>query len=149
MSARYDLPWRAAQTPEAPALETPAGTWTFADLFERARRGAAYVQAAAPQDEAPIGLLVDGDAEFAAWFHAIVLAGRTVLPLNLRLTTHELAQQLADAQVGWLLGRAGDARLDDLAAQVPGLQAEVAPRFDALPVPREHVARGGRWRGYP
>ena len=136
MSVRYDLPWRAAKTPDAPALETAAGTWTFADLFDRARRGAAHVRAAAPQDDAPVGLLLDGDAEFAAWFHAIALAGRTALPLNLRLTTRELAQQLADARVGWLLGKAGDARLADLAAEVPGLRCEIAPKCGVLPAPR-------------
>jgi O-succinylbenzoic acid--CoA ligase len=136
MSIRYDLPWRAAQTPHAPALETSTGTWTFADLFDFARRGAAHVRAVAPQDDAPVGLLLDGDAEFAAWFHAIALAGRTVLPLNLRLTTHELVQQLVDARVGLLLGNAGDSRLADLAAQVPGLHSEIAPKLDVLSMPR-------------
>ena len=135
MSVRYDLPWRAAKTPDAPALETSAGTWTFAELFDLARRGAAHVRATAPHDDAPVGLLLDGDAEFAAWFHAIALAGRTVMPLNLRLTTRELAQQLADARVGWLLGKADDARLADLAAMVPGLRCEVAPKFGVLPAP--------------
>ena len=137
MSVRYDLPGRAAATPDAPALETAAGTWTFADLFDRARRGAAHVQAAAPQDDAPVGLLLDGDAEFAAWFHAIALSGRTALPLNLRLTTRELAQQLADARVGWLLGKADDARLADLAAKVPGLRCEIAPKCGVLPAAGE------------
>ena len=112
------------------------GTWTFADLFDRARRGAAHVRAAAPQNDAPVGLLLDGDADFAAWFHAIVLADRTVLPLNLRLTTRELVQQLVDARVGLLLGKAGDSRLADLAAQVPGLHSEIAPKLDVLPMPR-------------
>jgi O-succinylbenzoic acid--CoA ligase len=136
VTGRYDLPWRAARTPDARALETSAGTWTFADLLERARRGAAYVHATAPPGDTPIGLLMDGDAEFAAWFHAITLARRTVLPLNLRLTAAELAQQLSDARVRWLLGGAGDPRLAGLAAQVPGLQAVVAPQLDALPAPR-------------
>ncbi|MDQ1310614.1 MAG: o-succinylbenzoate---CoA ligase [Pseudomonadota bacterium] len=135
MSVRYDLPWRAAKTPDAPALETPACTWTFVELFDLARRGAAHVRATAPQDDAPVGLLLDGDAEFAAWFHAIALAGRTVLPLNLRLTTRELAQQLADARVGWLLGKADDARLADLAEKVAGLRCEIAPKFGVLPAP--------------
>ena len=136
MSVRHDLPWRATQSPDAPALETSAGTWTFADLLDLARRGSAHVRAAALQGDAPVALLLDGDAEFAAWFHAIVLAGRTVLPLNPRLTTRELVQQLVDAQVGLLLGKAGDARLADLAAQVPGLRSEIAPKLGVLPVPR-------------
>ena len=144
MSVRYDLPWRAAKTPDAPALETPACTWTFAELFDLARRGAALV-ATAPQDDAPVGLLLDGDAEFAAWFHAIALAGRTVLPLNLRLTTRELAQQLADARVGWLLGKADDARLADLAEKVPGLRCEIAPKFGVLSAP--HGAMPGESGG--
>jgi len=59
-----------------------------------------------------------------------------VLPLNLRLTSGEIAQQLGDAQVGWLLGKAGDARLDELATQAPGLRVAVVPTFDALPAPR-------------
>jgi o-succinylbenzoate---CoA ligase len=136
LSGRCDLPWRAARTPHAPALETAEGTWTFADLLERARRGAAYIQANAPSGDSPIGLLMDGDAGFAAWFHAIALTRRTVVPLNLRLTATELAQQLADARVRWLLGGAEDPRLAGLAAQVPGLEAVVAPGLDALPAPR-------------
>ena len=35
----------------------------------------------------------------AGMIHAVVLAGRAVLPLNLRLTAGELAQQLTDARV--------------------------------------------------
>jgi o-succinylbenzoate---CoA ligase len=136
VTVRYDLPWRAARTPHAPALETAAGIWTFADLLERARRGAAYLHSTAPPGDTPIGLLMEGDAGFAAWFHAIALARRTVVPLNLRLTAGELARQLADARVAWLLGEAGDARLADLAGEVPGLQAVVAPEFDMLPAPR-------------
>ncbi len=143
MSPRYDLPWRAAQTPDAPALETAAGTWTFAELLDRARRGAAYVQAAAQRDT-PIGLLLEGSAGFAAWFHAIVLAGRTVLPLNLRLTAGELAQQLADARVGCLLGEAGDARLADLAARVPGLRVAIAPRI-SWPAPKRPRTASDPW----
>jgi O-succinylbenzoic acid--CoA ligase len=143
VTGRYDLPCRAALTPGAPALETAAGTWTFADLLEHARRRAEYVHSTAPPGDAPLTLLLRGDAEFAAWFHAIALAGRTVLPLNLRLTAAELGQQLADARVLWLLGGAGDPRLADLAARVPGLQAVVAPRLDALPAPRGELPGEG------
>jgi len=136
-----DLPWRAACTPHAPALETGAGTWTFADLLDRGRRGAAYLRAMAPPGDSPIALLLEGDANFAAWFHAVVLAGRAVLPLNLRLTADELAQQLADARVGVLLGETADTRLANLARQLPGLHAATAPRLEALPEPR------GEWPG--
>jgi O-succinylbenzoic acid--CoA ligase len=130
-----DLRWRAARTPAAPALEGAAGIWTFADLLDRARRGAAWLAASAPSSDAPVAVLLPGDARFAAWFHAIALAGRVSLPLNLRLTAAELARQLEDASVGCLIGVACDARLAELEAQVPGLRACVAPAFESLPAP--------------
>ncbi len=135
MTGRYDLPWRAARTPHAPALETATGIWTFADLLDRARRGAAWLLASAPPGDAPVGVLLPGDARFAAWFHAIALAGRVSLPINLRLTAAELARQLEDARVGWLIGAAGDERLAALEAQVPGLRACAAPALESLPAP--------------
>ena len=133
MSERPDLLWRAARTPGAPAVESDAGTWCFAELADRAVRGAGFVTSTAPRTATPIGLLMSGNAQFAAWFHAIALAGRTVMPLNLRLTAGELAQQLASAGACWLLGEADDPRLGDLARYVPGLRVEVAPSLEALP----------------
>jgi O-succinylbenzoic acid--CoA ligase len=131
----FDLRWRAARTPDAPALESAAGSWTFAGQLDYARRAAAWLVASAPPGDAPVGVLLPGDACFAAWFHAIALAGRVSLPLNLRLTAGELARQLEHARVGWLIGAAGDARLAAIEAQVPGLRACVAPSFDSLPAP--------------
>jgi O-succinylbenzoic acid--CoA ligase len=133
VSARHWLLQRAEQTPHAPALESSGAVWTFAELADRARRGAAYVLGTLPGGDAPLALLLPGGADFAAWFHAVALAGRTVLPLNTRLTCGELVQQLTDARVSWLLGEGGDARLDELARQVPGLRTWVAPSLAALP----------------
>jgi len=133
VSARHWLLQRAEQTPHAPALESSGAVWTFAELADRARRGAAYVLGTLPAGDAPLALLLPGGADFAAWFHAVALAGRTVLPLNTRLTCGELVQQLTDARVSWLLGEGGDARLDELARQVPGLSTWVAPSLATLP----------------
>jgi O-succinylbenzoic acid--CoA ligase len=124
---------RARQTPDAPALESAAGTWTFAELADRARRGGAYVTATAASGDAPVALLLPDGTDFVAWLQAILLAGRAALPLNMRLTVEELSSQLIDARVGWLLGEPGDARLDELALRVPGLRASATPRLDALP----------------
>jgi O-succinylbenzoic acid--CoA ligase len=141
VSGRRDLWWRAAQTPDAIALETDTVVWSFAGLADRASRGAAYVAAQAPPRDAPIGLLLPGDERFAAWFHAIDLSGRVVLPLNLRLTAAELAQQLANARVRWVLGAADDERLATITARVPGLRVEIAPAFDALPKSSDPLPR--------
>ena len=142
MTEHRGLLWRASRTPDAPALETGTGAWSFATLAERARRGAAFVNAGAARGDAPIGLLMHDSAQFAAWLHAFVLAGRAVLPLNMRLTAGELAQLLHHARARWLLGEAGDARLDELASGVPGLRAEIAPSLESLPATSAPVPSG-------
>ena len=135
MKRRNWLLQRADETPEAAALESDAGAWTFATLADRSRRGCAYVVSAAPPTDAPVALLMTGDAEFAAWLHAVALAGRAVLPLNTRLTTDEIHAQLAAARVRLLLGEASDGRLDALARRAPGLQTRAAPSLASLPPP--------------
>jgi len=132
MEARLDLLWRAARTPQAPALEAADVVLSFADLAAGARRAAAWICATAPAGDAPVAMLLEGDARFAVWFHALALARRTVLPLNLRLTVPELAQQLETARVTWLLGDARDVRLSELAARLPGLTVEPAPPLATL-----------------
>jgi O-succinylbenzoic acid--CoA ligase len=136
VSDRHDLLWRAARTPDAPAIESATETWTFAGLAERSRRAAAHLRAVLPPGDAPIGLLLRGEAQFAAWFHAAASTGRPVLPLNLRLTATELAQQLGHSRADLLLGHADDARLAEIAALVGALRAEVAPSVDELPEAR-------------
>jgi O-succinylbenzoic acid--CoA ligase len=130
---QHPLLWRAALSPAAPAIETARGAWTFGELADRARRGARYVRSQSPGDSSPIALLLEGSADFAAWFHAVALAGRSVLPLNLRLTAPEIARQLEDARVTCLLGGTGDARLATLEGVVPGLHAHAVPAVESLP----------------
>jgi O-succinylbenzoic acid--CoA ligase len=133
MSFGLALLSRAGVTPDAPAIEGEDSTWTFAELAERARRGAAYIVASVPPDASPVAMLLPGDARFVGWLAALSLAGRAALPLNARLTTVELAQQLTDARAGLLLGEQGDARLAELAVQLPGLKIAAVPQFEDLP----------------
>ncbi len=144
-SGRHPLPWRAALSPESPAIETADGVWSFGRLADRARRGGRHVLSQAPDDGSPIALLLEAGAGFVAWFHAIALAGRAVLPLNLRLTAGEIARQLEDARVTHLIGGAGDARVDAVAGGMRGVRCEVAPDLDRLPpcsepLPGEHAS---------
>lgn len=132
-SGRHPLPWRADLSPDAPAIESGATVWSFGRLAEYARRAARYVLSQAPDDGSPVALLLEAGAGFAAWFHAVALAGRPVLPLNLRLTPGEIARQLEDARVTRLLGGAGDARVAALDGSVSGLHCIVAPDLDSLP----------------
>jgi o-succinylbenzoate---CoA ligase len=133
VTGRRDLLWRAAQTPGAPALETADGTCSFAELADRACRAAGYLATTVAAGRSPVALLMNSDARFAAWFHAVGFAGRPVLPLNLRLTAGELAGQLEHAQAACVLGEAGDARLEELRAGLPGCPVIAAPSLDSLP----------------
>ena len=133
MTGRRDLLWRAALTPDAPALESTDGTWSFAELADRACRAAGYLYTTVAAGRSPIALLMNGDARFAAWFHAVALTGRPVLPLNLRLTASELAGQLEHAHAACVLGEAGDARLEELHARLPSCPVIAAPPLDSLP----------------
>lgn len=135
MKQRNWLLERALQTPGAPALEEGGAVRTFAELADRARRGAAWALGTVPDDDAPLALLLPGGMEFADWFHALTLTGRAVLPLNSRLTVGELARQLTDARAVWLIGAADDPRLDALAHAVPGLRLHKPPAWESLPVP--------------
>ena len=135
MNLSLALESRIGRTPDATAIEGVDGNWTFATLAERARRGAAWLPASATAEGAAVALLMPGDARFVAWFHAVALAGRPVLPLNARLTAGEIAQQLAGAGARILLGDASDDRLATIGAQVPGLAALAAPDLDRLPPP--------------
>ncbi len=134
MTGRRDLLWRAAQTPDAPALESADGTWSFAEVADRACRAAGYLGTAVAAGSSPIALLMTGDARFAAWFHAIALTGRPALPLNLRLTTSELVGQLEHARADCVLGEAGDARLGELRARLPNCPVIAAPSLESLRV---------------
>ena len=138
MQHRHWLLQRAEATPDAPALEMAATTLSFADLAERARRGAGFVRGRGPlttpgQVPRPLALLLRDPLSFATWFHAATLAGYAVLPLNLRLTAGELATQLADARAVGLLGEANDPRLADIARRLPALRVTVAPDPVQLP----------------
>ena len=126
---------RAASTPEAPALETACEVLTFTELAQRARRAAGFVRSVPGDARAPVALLLADGATLATWFHGVALAGRTVLPLNLRLTADELVPQLVESCAGLLLGDSGDARLVEIAARVPGLAVRTAPACNPLPEP--------------
>lgn len=127
---------RAADSPEAPALETAREVLTFAALAQRARGAAGFVRSAQGDAWSPVALLLADGATLATWFHGVALAGRGVLPLNLRLTADELVPQLVDSRAGLLLGDPGDARLVEIAARVPGLAIQTAPACNALMEPQ-------------
>ncbi len=142
MNLSLALESRVERTPDAIAIEDGDACLTFAALAGRARRGAACLLAAAPPGDGAIALLMPGDARFVEWFLAIAHTGRPVLPVNARLTAREIASQLADADIRFLLGDAGDVRLESIRSQAPGLVAMPAPELDGLPLPASRLPGG-------
>jgi o-succinylbenzoate---CoA ligase len=124
---------RAGREPTAIAIESGERRWSFADLADRAARGATHLLAAVPPGDGPVAMLMPGDERFFAWFCAVALAGRIVLPLNARLTAAELVQQLDDARAQYLLCDGDDARLATIRVQLPGLIVAEPPSFEELP----------------
>ena len=106
MKARGRRVWidpRVAQTPDAEALRTQRGPLRFRELAVRARRVAGYLHARGVRPGGVVAALLPGGTAFAEWLHGIDRCGATLLPLNLRLATGELAFQLRDAGAGWLV----------------------------------------------
>jgi O-succinylbenzoic acid--CoA ligase len=133
MSLGLALLSRAGMTPRAPALETAEGTWSYGALAAYAGRAARWILDDAPPGDAPVALLMGGDAHFLAWFSAVALAGRPSMPVNGRLTAGEIAAQLEHAKAPLLLAVAGDPRLREIAARCRGLRVATVPAPDALP----------------
>ncbi|MFO1408365.1 MAG: AMP-binding protein [Steroidobacteraceae bacterium] len=134
MSLGLTLLSRAGMTPRAPALESAEGAWSYAMLAGRACRAARWILDHAADDDAPVALLLPGDAEFLAWFSGVALAGRPVLPLNGRLAPVEIAGQLDHARVRLLVCDANDPRLDDVARRCPGVVLARTPVTDGVEV---------------
>lgn len=101
---------------QAPALVAPEGTWTRGDL----RAATADLIGAASTLVPPGGrIAVVGDSrpEVVALLLAIPAAGRVVVPVNVRLTPAEMADQIARTGAGAVIGTADE--LDRLGAALP------------------------------
>src|SRR5437870_3665277 len=84
---------RAATTrPTLTAVQTPGGSWSYAELMQAALDGARELAArgAAPGERVAIAL--PGGLDFAQALHACLLLGAVAVPLDTRLTERERAQ---------------------------------------------------------
>ena len=93
-------PWlvrAAGLRPERPAVESPDGVLTYAELLARARAGAAELasRGVGPGDRVAL-LLAPGEA-FVVALHACLLLGAAAVPVDLRLSERERRLQLVQA----------------------------------------------------
>src|SRR5438309_606845 len=82
----------AAARPAHPALITPAGSWSYAQLLAAADAGAQELAHAGVQAGARVAIALPGGLAFAQALHACMLLGAVAVPVDTRLTPRERAQ---------------------------------------------------------
>jgi acyl-CoA synthetase (AMP-forming)/AMP-acid ligase II len=89
---------RAAGKPDAPALEDGAGAWSFAELRDAARAGAAFLSASGVRPGDRVAIVTENCREAAALLLACSVLDAWAVLLNARLAQAEIAPLLAHAR---------------------------------------------------
>ncbi len=89
----------AARAPERIALETPAGSWSYAELYDAARAGAAELAARGAVPGERVAIALAPGLGFAQALHACLLLGAVAVPVDLRLSAAEQERIAAGASV--------------------------------------------------
>jgi O-succinylbenzoic acid--CoA ligase len=89
----------AAAQPARTAIETPNGSWTYAQLQRAARHGAACLTAAGAARGARVAIALPAGLDFAQALHACLLAGAVAVPIDPRLTDGERAAVIAGCEL--------------------------------------------------
>ncbi|MCR8658501.1 o-succinylbenzoate--CoA ligase [Paenibacillus endoradicis] len=94
---------RASLTPDRIAIEYGNEQITFAQLRERSLITASKISSLPTKQGYPIALLCYNDSYTVELIHAVHYVGGILMPLNIRLTAHELLYQLQDAKCNVLI----------------------------------------------
>ena len=125
----------AAARPERPALVSPYGTRTYAELDANANRLANALLAAGLRAGDAVALVCRNRPEFAEVYSACLRSGLRVTPVNWHLTAEEMSYIVADC--------------DALAVIADSTFAEaVAEALSDNPVPKVRLAIGGEISGF-
>lgn len=128
---------RAALSPERVGLEVRGTRYTFAQIHQATDEVASLLFDREVREGCHIALLLPNGPHHVFTVHAVARLGAVCVPLNLRLTPHELAQQIEDADITLLVYHS---TLSDLAARlhagtgVPSLCIDTAEK-STTPVP--------------
>ncbi|OZM72909.1 non-ribosomal peptide synthetase [Amycolatopsis antarctica] len=138
LAARFEA--RAAAAPDAPALQTTDGIWTYAEVDARANAWADELTAAGVGVETAVALLLDRSPELVMAILAVLKAGGFYVPLHDSYPVERLNFILSDVDAPVLLtdrealpsGLSPDPRvlrLTDLGADsgTPGPRSRVRP----------------------
>jgi O-succinylbenzoic acid--CoA ligase len=89
----------AAARPRHTALQTPEGSWSYAELLAAARAGAAELAQRGAGAGERVAIALPPGLAFAQALHACMLLGAVAVPLDPRLTAGERAHVLEGARV--------------------------------------------------
>jgi o-succinylbenzoate---CoA ligase len=91
---------RAASVhPTRIALDTPNGSWSYAELHAAARLGASELRARGARSGERVAIALPPGLAFAQALHACLLLGAVAVPVDLRLASSERARIAAGADV--------------------------------------------------
>jgi O-succinylbenzoic acid--CoA ligase len=93
---------RANASPQALALLIGERQWTYAELHSLVT-GMASCLSSYVQPGQRVALLLPNNLAFVCLIHALAKIGALIVPLNTRLTSHELAWQLDHVGCTWLI----------------------------------------------
>lgn len=93
----------ARRTPERPALSDGETTLSYGDLAREAMAAAGELAAAGVAPGERVGLLLPNVLEFPVFYYGTLAAGAVAVPLNTRLTPHELDYIVRDAGLSALV----------------------------------------------
>ncbi len=134
----------AAATPSAPAVSTPDGTMTYAELDTRAARLAARLRAYGVGPESRVGVAIPRSVEAIVAFLGVLKAGGAYVPLDPDYPVERRAFMLADSGVTVLVTVSALARSVD-AGTVPTVlldRDEPAPVAAGESLPEARVGAG-------
>jgi len=113
---------RAALTPDRIALICGEERLTFGELRDRARLAAQRLLSLGIHKGDRVGFLCRNGIHVAELVHAVHYTGAVLVPLNTRLTPHELAYQVEDCSCRYVLYDDANRQLaEELSGQLPGL----------------------------
>jgi amino acid adenylation domain-containing protein len=101
--------------PDAPAVCTPQGRWTYAQLLDHARRVALALRTREPDADGHVALLFEHGLHAVASILGVILAGRSYLPIDAAYPVERITYMLQDSGARALLH---DAEHAALAAQL-------------------------------
>ncbi|MBI5838590.1 MAG: o-succinylbenzoate--CoA ligase [Chloroflexi bacterium] len=94
---------RAAQNPDAPALEFNTQTWTYSALNDWTESIAAILEARGIKRGARVAIHLSNQPAYVALIHALARVGAVAVPLNIRLTEAEFKWQIEQSQCDVLI----------------------------------------------